>query len=114
MKPEPMRLVQDVSAFSLKGYQRIQLCSLHNEIIHSHNCFIELTHESLLVHTAFDHVRTQEAFLRVKIARHCHCLPSQGALPLIVLDVLLVPVKGRLVREHAHVACVSDETCGVF
>ena len=63
-----------------------------------------LTHEPLLVHAALNHVGTQEALLRVKVARHGHRLSGQRALPLVVLNVLLVPVESGFVGENANIA----------
>ena len=75
---------------------------LNSTLLHTcrHVHTIVLTHETHLLHARLHHVHPQEALLRVEISRDGHRLSGQGALPLIVLDVLLVPIKSWLVCEH--------------
>jgi hypothetical protein len=69
-----------------------------------HPSLLTFTHEPHVLHAGLDHVDAQEPLLGVEVAGDSHRLARQRALPLVVDDVLLVPVEGGLVGEHAHLA----------
>ena len=47
-------------------------------------------------------MRAQYSLLWVEVAWRGDGLASESSLPLVVLDVLQMPVKGGLVRRHAE------------